>query len=33
MNVINIWNKNPMNSLLEESKVIYVAEKPSLEAL
>jgi hypothetical protein len=33
MKVTNVWNKNPMNSLLEASKVVYVAENPSLEPL
>jgi hypothetical protein len=32
-NLMNIWNKKPTNSLLEESKVVYVAENPSLDAL
>jgi hypothetical protein len=27
--VMNTWNKDLLNSLVEESKVMYVAEKPT----
>jgi len=30
---MNTWNKDLLNSLFEESKVVYVAEKPALETI
>jgi hypothetical protein len=30
---MNTWNKNLLNSHFEESKVVYVAEKPVLETI